>query len=182
MVTRYTFQVCCLLLWLNVKFPPAASAGPSTGRPQAEKSITFEVHAPPAQVLPLFGPMRESDWAPTWKPEFVYPAAGSNTQEGTVFTTGGGEHGKSVWILVEYSEERNTVRYAVVSPEESTTEIRVQLAPVPGGRTKVVVTERRTSLQPSADASITHFEQHFPDQAGHWQEAIEGYLLHRPHR
>lgn len=175
-------QVCCLLFWLGAEFPSAASDSPPAGRRQAEKSITFEVHAAPIEVLPLFGPVRESDWAPTWKPEFIYPAGGSNTQEGTVFTTGGRDHGTSVWILVEYSAEHNTVRYAVVSPEESTMEIRVQLLPAPGGSTKVVVTERRTSLRAEADDSIVHFEQHFPDQAGHWQEAIEGYLRSRVNR
>lgn len=181
MITWYTLQICCLLFWLQGEFPSAASAGPPESRRQAEKSITFELHAAPKQVLPLFGPVRESDWSPTWNPEFIYPGGGSNSREGTVFTTGGRDHGTSVWILVEYSEERNTVRYAVVSPEESTMEIRVQLTPVAGG-TKVVVTERRTSLRAEADDSIAHFEQHFPDQALHWQEAIERCLRSRSNR
>jgi hypothetical protein len=173
--------VCCLLLSLGSAFPFAAQDLPA-GRRQAEKSITFEVHAEPKEVLPLFGPVRESDWSPTWKPSFIYPAAGSNTREGTVFTTGSGNSRISVWILVEYSAQRKTVHYAVVSPDETTTEIWVRLSPRPGNRTKVQVTQRRTSLRVETDEFIAHFEQHFPSEAGHWQETIEGYLRSRANR
>ncbi len=182
MLLRYMHTTfCCFLLFL-VSASTGAQTQTSRDRRQAEQSITFEVHAASHEVLPLFGPVRESDWSPAWKPDFIYPSGGSNTREGTVFRTVNHDSRVSVWILQEYSEERQTVRYAVVTPEEATTEIWVKLFPVPGNRTKVRVTERRTSLRPEADESIMHFAQHFPNEAGHWQEAIEGYLRSRPRR
>ena len=146
MILKYMSMLgWCLLLPLCSTLP-SQTAAPS-GRRQAEKSIVFELQASPKEVLPLFGPVRESDWSPAWKPSFIYPAAGSNTREGTVFTTGRSDGGIAVWILVEYSLKRKIVRYAVVTADQSTAEIWVRLSPKPGNRTMVQVTQRRTSLR-----------------------------------
>ena len=85
-----------------------------------------------------------------------------------------------MWILVEYSESLKRVRYAVVTPEDTATEIWVTVLPLSENRSKVNVTERRTSLSPEADDTIARFERHFPNEGRHWQEAIEARLKKPP--
>jgi hypothetical protein len=137
----------------------------------------FELSVPPDEALPLFGPVREAEWSPTWKPTFVAPAGGSNTQEGAVFTTGPDAR-RSVWILLEYSAKRRSNRYAVVGPARAT-EIRGEVTPGTGRRSQVRVTERVTALGAEADEEVAHFAEHFPAQAEHWRTAIEASLQSR---
>ena len=148
-------------------------------RRQAEKTFNFEIQVPPAEVLPLFGPVRESEWDPAWKPRFLYPAAGSNTRAGAVFTVTHEDGRETVWILLEYSAERMTIHYAVVSPEVTAAEIWVRVSPTQRAGARVDVTQRRTSLRPEADELISKFERHFQYEASHWQGAIEAYLRRR---
>ena len=63
------------------------------GRAQAEPPLlqqreqTFVIHlnAAVAEVTPLFGPVREAEWAPTWAPRFIHPAD-AQQREGAIFT------------------------------------------------------------------------------------------------
>jgi hypothetical protein len=56
-------------------------------RAHAEAAITLHLNAAPATVLPLFGPIREAEWAHGWNPAILYPT--DRVQKpGAVFTTG----------------------------------------------------------------------------------------------
>src|ERR1700689_5409508 len=55
-------------------------------REHAEASIVLHLPAPPAVVFPLFGPVRESEWAPHWNPTILYPPDRSQ-KAGMAFTT-----------------------------------------------------------------------------------------------
>jgi len=162
-----------IALWA-VLVPGPAQASP----PQAEASMSFELSVPPDTALPLFGPVRETEWSPTWQPRFIAPADGSNSQEGTVFTIGS-ESGRSVWILNEYSVPRQSIRYTVVGPDR-TTEIHVQLTPRPGGHSEVRVTERVTALSREGEQIVSGFREHFATQGEHWRSAIETRLQSKP--
>ena len=140
--------------------------------------MIFELSVPPDTALPLFGPVRETEWSPTWQPRFIAPSGGSNTREGTVFTIESASR-QTVWILTEYSIPRLSIRYTAVGPDRAT-EIHVQLTPMPGGHSEVRVTERVTALSREGEQIVSGFREHFATQGEHWRSAIEASLRSKP--
>ena len=53
---------------------------------QRAQSFTIILNGSVSDVTPLFGPVREAEWAPDWSPRFIHPAQGVQ-REGVVFTT-----------------------------------------------------------------------------------------------
>ena len=69
----------------------AGEGGPALVE-QRTQSFTIILNGSVSDVTPLFGPVREAEWAPDWSPRFIHPAHGVQ-HEGVVFTTRPG-HGR----------------------------------------------------------------------------------------
>jgi hypothetical protein len=151
-----------------------ASLGQAQTRAHAEASITIDLEAAPAVVLPLFGPVREAEWAHGWSLIMIYPADGRQL-EGSIFTTEG-KKADVVWVLTRFEEHALEVRYAQVLPKMWAGEIVIRLRASGKGRTEATLTYRRTSLSPEADEGVEAFALHFPEQREHWQNAINQRL------
>jgi len=143
-------------------------------RRHAETTITFPLPAPPAAALPLFGPVRETEWEPHWNPQFLYPAGGSQ-QAGAVFTT---KHGDTdaVWTLATYDESALRVAYVIVWPGMCLTKLDIELKPAPNHTSEATVTYRQTALSEAGDRFVQNFADHFPAQRDHWRDAISAAL------
>jgi len=143
-------------------------------REHAEASIRLRLPAPPSVVFPLFGPVRESEWAPHWNPTMLYPLKGSQ-QAGAVFTTR--QHDQDVvWVLTTYDESALRVSYVIVRPGKSADQLDISLKALGGGETEAIVTHRLTSLSEGADGSVKDFAREFPLERDHWEHAISGRL------
>ncbi len=148
-------------------------AGAQT-REHAETSIAFRLPAPPAAAFPLFGPVREAEWSPHWKPRMLYPADNSQTA-GSVFTTT--QNGQEVvWLLATYDAAALHVGYIIVWPGMCATQLDIVLKPAGGNETEATVTYRQTALSKAGNEYVTNFASHFPSQRDHWQQAISGRL------
>ncbi len=67
------------------------------------------------QVFPLFGPVRERDWAEGWDPHILLSGS-DNIEEHMVFQTHThlpGEEGSYTWIVSKYRREQGLVEYTV---------------------------------------------------------------------
>src|SRR5690606_29501277 len=119
---------------------PDAPAGSETPFTPVEitRRAAILVHADLDTVFPLFGPIRESDWADGWNPSILSRDV-EPMREGCVFQTD--HEGKcATWILAEYRREPRLVpegvaegaptpetarvQYVVVSPESHVARIR----------------------------------------------------------
>lgn len=69
------------------------------------------------EVFPLFGPIKESEWAPGWAPKIIYRT--SLIEEHMVFTTTShhGQEPDSTWTLSRYNPENAFIEYTVFAPE-----------------------------------------------------------------
>jgi len=143
-------------------------------RVHAEATITIDLEAPPAVVLPLFGPIREAEWAHGWNPVMLYPNDGRQLA-GSVFTTDD-KNTDVVWIMTRFDERAFEVDYAQVLAKLWAGEILIRLKESCAGRTQATVTYRRTALSPEADHGVENFGRHFPQQREHWQSAINQRL------
>ena len=106
----------------------------SQTRVHAEASITFDLEAAPAVVLPLFGPVREAEWAHGWSPVMLYPT-GNRQMAGSVFTTDD-KSTDVVWILTRFDERALEVDYVQVLPKVWAGEILIRLKESGNGRTR----------------------------------------------
>ena len=143
-------------------------------RAHAEARITIDLEAAPAVLLPLFGPIREAEWAHGWSPVMLYPNDGRQVA-GSVFTTAD-DSTEVVWIMTRFDERALEVEYAQVRPKVWAGQILIRLKPSGPGRTQATVTYLRTALSPEADRGVDAFGRHFPEQREHWQNAINHRL------
>jgi hypothetical protein len=155
-------------------FIPLAALGQAQVRVHAEASMTIDLEAAPAVVLPLFGPVREAEWAHGWSPIMLYPTDGRQ-MAGSVFTTEG-KRTDVIWIMTRFDERALEVDYVQILPKVWAGEILIRLKEAGPGRTQAVVTYRRTALSPEADQGVAGFGQHFPQQRDHWESAINQRL------
>jgi len=79
-----------------------------------------------AEVTPLFGPVREAEWAPTWTPRFIHPAEGAQ-REGVVFTTASANGKERLWLLTAYDVKEGRVEYVFVTPGFTANEIKIRV-------------------------------------------------------
>jgi hypothetical protein len=143
-------------------------------RQHAESTIVIHLQAPPARALPLFGSVREAEWAIGWNPNLIYPE--NRTQiAGSVFTTG--KEGKeTVWVMTEYDPEKLRVGYVFVEPGVSANQIEIVLKELGDDATEASITYRRTALSVDGDGYVAKFASEFPGQREHWEHAINARL------
>src|ERR1044071_2312621 len=99
-----------MIFGVGLALLPAALVGATDGSvlEQRTQSFTIVLNGSVADVTPLFGPVREAEWAPDWSPRFLQPAHGAQ-REGVVFTTASGEGRDRIWLLAAYDVQGGRV-------------------------------------------------------------------------
>jgi hypothetical protein len=143
---------------------------------QRTQSFTIGLNGSVADVTPLFGPVREAEWAPDWAPRFIHPAQGAQC-EGVVFTTTSG-HGKDrLWLLTTYDVRNGRVEYVVMTPALTANEIKIRVVADGEQHCKATVTYRRSALVPEGNEEIAKLDAHWAkEQRVHWETAINEAL------
>jgi hypothetical protein len=127
------------------------------------------------KVFPLFGPVREAEWAAGWSPQLVYPTA-SEVAEGMVFKTAG-ERGDVYWVIVRYDPEQLTVAYANVTPGYMVNRILIRCAANGDGTTAATVTYWHVALSEQGNDFIRHMDERaYAAKMEHWRQAIDYHL------
>ena len=144
---------------------------------RAERSFTITVNAPPDKAFPLFGPARESDWSPDFKPAFIFPETGAHPGEGDVFTSKPKDgRAASTWVMTVYDPPSGRVEYVEFTPEHSVTDIRIRVRKAGHDKSSVTVMYRRTALSPEAQPFIRRFADRFLQERVNWENAVNHYL------
>src|SRR5438876_12103462 len=94
---------------------PAARAIGGDALEQRTQSFTIVLKGSVADVTPLFGPVREVEWAPSWAPRFIHPPEGAQ-RDGVVFTTKSGNGKERFWLLTTYDVKEGRVEYGFLAP------------------------------------------------------------------
>ncbi len=139
------------------------------------RSFELALSGPADTAFPLFGPVREREWAPDWAPRFLAPDPPAQDSSGAVFTTE--RHGgTSVWVMTTYDPHRRRVRYVVLHPELVTCEIAIDVAATGTSTSRAHVTYRYTALSEHGERFIAHWLDQFPHLARDWESAINPRL------
>jgi len=143
---------------------------------QRTQSFTIALNAPVVDATPLFGPVRESEWAPDWSPRFIHPAYGVQ-REGVVFTTANGGGRERLWLLTTYDVKNGRVEYVVTATALVTTEIKICVAPDGDQHCKATITYRRSALALGGNREVGNLDAHWAEQQRiHWEMAINEAL------
>jgi len=143
---------------------------------QRTQSFTITLNGSVAGVTPLFGPVREAEWAPDWSPHFLHRAQGVQ-REGVVFTTGPGHGRDRLWLLTTYDVRNGRVEYVVVTPGSTANEIKIRVVPDGEQHCKATITYRRSALTPEGNEEVAKLDEHWAEeQRIHWETAINEAL------
>jgi hypothetical protein len=143
---------------------------------RASASIELHLNASPDAAFPLFGPVRESEWAPDWSPVWIYPLDPRQTADGAVFTTPHGT-GVSTWVMTVYDTERRTVEYVNFIPGQRVTQISITVGPDTAAASVARVSYRVTAVSDEGSAFVAHFAKEFPGEGPHWEKAINDSII-----
>ena len=151
----------------------------ATGFKSARISRTSSIilNAPLKKVFPLFGPIREKEWAAGWEPRVLY--ATTDLEEYMVFKTRShhGQEPNFTWTVSKYLPDQAFIEYTVFTPERlwwvtinccegkdlETTEAKITY-------TYTGLTEHGNALNEKALATM--YRRDLKD----WQAAINHYL------
>jgi hypothetical protein len=155
---------------------PAIRASGAEALEQRSQSFTINLKGSVAEVTPLFGPVREADWAPSWKPRFLHSAQGAQS-EGAVFTTLTPNGRERLWLLTAYDVKEGRVEYVFISPGFTASEITIQVVPDGVRQSKATITYRHSALAPDGNREVEKLDAHWAEeQRVHWETAINAAL------
>lgn len=83
------------------------------------RTSTITLDAPLREVFPLFGPIREKEWATGWVPQILYSTS-ELVEERMVFKTQSHHgHGEPdyIWTISKYLPDQALIEYTVFTPE-----------------------------------------------------------------
>ena len=171
-------------IWL---FPAVAAATslavaalpPTADSLHRQQSFALHLNAPMAAVTPLFGPVRETEWSPEWKPQFVYPAVADQV-EGAVFLTKTHTGRERIWVMTTYDEKQGRIEYVVITPGATANQITVQIASEGTDKCRATVTYRHTALSSEGTPEVEKLDAVWAEQQRvHWETAINDALSRR---
>lgn len=165
---------CFAVLILNSSFHPASAAG--SALEQRTQSFTILLNGPVSAVTPLFGPLRESEWAPSWAPRFIHPVGGEQ-REGVVFTSRSANGRERLWLLTTYNVDEGRVEYVFITPGFTANEIKIQVKADGENRSKATITYRHSALAPEGNEEVAKLGANWAEQQrAHWESAINSIL------
>jgi len=165
-----------LVLSVGLVQAALAEGAGTQGIKQRTQSFTIALNGSVADVTPLFGPVREVEWAPDWVPRFIHPSQGVQ-REGVVFTTTSGRGGDRIWLLTTYDVKNGLVEYVVVTPAFTASEIKIRVFPQGEQHCKATITYRRSALAPEGNEEVARLDAHWAEeQRIHWETAINEAL------
>ncbi len=143
------------------------------------KTSVIALNAALEKVFPLFGPIKEKEWAAGWDPEMIHPTSGEVEEHMVFKTTAHPSHEEPdyIWTLSKYLPEEASLEYTVFTPERiwwitirCWEEIPDQMTKAEITYTYQGLTERGNKINERA------LQRMYAHNLKDWEEAINYYL------
>jgi hypothetical protein len=168
---RHTVSHFFLLIFVALGQSACARHDAVPSLSHAAASIELHLNASADAAFPLFGPVRESEWAPEWSPVWIYPSAPLQSADGAVFTTT--HHaGVATWVMTVYDTDKRTVEYVNFIAGRRVTQISITVWPDTVATSIARVSYRVTALSHEGGEFVAHFAKNFPGEGPHWEKAV----------
>ena len=136
------------------------------------------MNAPLSKVFPLFGPIREKEWAAGWNPQLIYSSS-DLVEEHMVFRTQSPHRGEPdyTWIISRYNPAQSFIEYTVFTSERLwwiTIQCREGLT---AETTEAEITYMYTGLTENGNAiNARALETMYHQDLKDWEVSINYYL------
>jgi hypothetical protein len=141
-----------------------------------QKSASFKVNAKVEKAFPLFGPIREKEWAADWEPQLIF-SPGAEVEEHMVFKTTARQHGEGeyLWMITQHRPKDFFIEYTV-STAQRIWFVSVKCRPH-GQNTNVTVTYSFTGLTEEGNRmNELALNNMYANNLKDWEEDINYYL------
>lgn len=139
------------------------------------KTASFIVEGNIENVFPLFGPIREMEWAEGWNPEILFIES-DLAEEHMIFRTKGSmEEEHYTWVITQFDKSEHLVEYTVSTPNRIWF-IRVVCESY-HEKTKTTVSYTYTGLNARGnELNRIALSKMYTKDLKDWEEAINYYL------
>jgi hypothetical protein len=139
------------------------------------RSHTQTINGTPADIFPLYCPVKEALWCEGWDPQVVYTDTGV-AEPDCVFVTADGES-EAVWYVTRQDPARGRVEMIKHTPGMTMVKLRIALEPVSAETTRVTISYSYTSLSPAGDKVLEAFTAEcYQTMIAAWETAMNHYL------
>ena len=130
----------------------------------------------PDTVFPLFGPIREKEWAAGWNPFMVYSESPLGDHPGTIFVVAHENGRRAIWYVTQFDAVRRVAEYICIMSPDVMKVIQVRCEPAEPNRTRAFVTYTYTALSSDGNTTIAHLRHHHPTMVAEWEAMINQCL------
>lgn len=140
-----------------------------------EQTASFLVKSAIGKTFPLFGPVREKEWAVGWEPELIY-SQHPEVEEHMIFKTPGKLPDEQfIWAVTQYRPDDFMIEYTV-SAKDRIWFITVKCKPI-GQNTQVTVTYSYTGFTEQAhQLNQKAIQKMYAHQLKDWEAAVNYYI------
>ncbi len=146
---------------------------------RVKHSYTQSINGTPEQVFPLLCPVREADWIPDWKTDWVISSSGV-AEPDCIFQTppGPGADGMaSIWIVTHHDVNAFNIEMYKVTPGCTVGKLQISLAAQGKSQTAAAIAYEFTSLGPSGDTFLDGFTADwYVAFMQEWETLMNNYL------
>jgi hypothetical protein len=156
----------------NKKYAPAFEAQ------RISRSAVITLNSTIENVFPLFGPVREKDWAAGWEPEIIFPQD-EDVALHMIFKTKSRFQNENdyTWIITQFNPEKYLIEYTV-STTDRVWFITVQCE-ANKSKTNATISYTFTGLSPEAhQRNQESLSKMYAHDLKDWADEINFYLQH----
>ena len=144
---------------------------------RARFSCAQAIAAPPAEVFPLLCPVRERDWVPGWRIDWVISASGLAEPDCVFQTPGEGGEPPALWIITEHDPEARRVAMVKTVPDHTVTRLTIRVLPAGDDGSRLEITYRYTALSAAGEAFVWRLDEPWwREFTKGWETAMNHYL------
>lgn len=169
-------QMKTKLILISMTIATTSFAQTSFNAERVEKTASFEVNASIEKAFPLFGPIREKEWAAGWEPQIIF-SSNPEVEEHMIFKTSGRYHGEEeyLWVVSQFKPKEYFIEYTV-STSQRVWFISVKCRP---GRKNTIVTVTYSFTGLSVEGNKLNqqaLDKMYARDLKDWEEDISYYL------
>lgn len=139
------------------------------------RTYTQTLAGTPAEIFPLYCPVKESLWCEGWDPVVVYSESGVVEQDCVFITVDGGK--QAVWFVTEYDAVKGCVEMIKHTPEKTFVKLNILLAAVSAKKSQAPITYSYTALSEAGEKALAAFTAaQYETAMAAWEKAMNHYL------
>jgi len=139
------------------------------------RTYTQTLAGTPAEIFPLYCPVKEALWCEGWDPVVVYSESGV-VEKGCVFITEDAGT-QAAWFVTEYDAAKGCVEMIKHTPEKTFVKLNILLAAVSAGTSQATITYSYTALSAAGEKALAAFTAaQYETAMEAWEKAMNHYL------